>query len=131
VAGQQGDVGDGHVDILVEGVVGQVALVQDAAAGQGEAIPGEVSTGGLEVPAGVDHEGAGDAAAALDEGGAGGGQHPGDVDPAADIVVRVLVHHRGGADGHRRPGVDRDGHPVVDLHRGVGGHGQRGARLHF
>ena len=53
VASQQRDVGDGHGDRLVERVAGQVALVQNAAAGQGETVPGEVGAGGERWPAGL------------------------------------------------------------------------------
>ena len=40
----------GTDDRLVERVAGQVALVQDAAAGQGETVPGEVGAGGDRWP---------------------------------------------------------------------------------
>ena len=53
VAGQERDVGDGHVDGQVEGVAGQVAVGQYASAGQGEPVPGEVAAGG-EVASGID-----------------------------------------------------------------------------
>ncbi len=52
VAGQQRDVGDGHGDGQVEGVAGQVALVQQTAASEGETVPGEVGAGGDQVAGG-------------------------------------------------------------------------------
>ncbi len=115
VAGQQRDVGDGHGDGQVEGVAGQVALFSRLPPARVRPSQEKLVPVATRWPAGLTRIEPVTPPPPLTKAVPVAVSAAGDRDPSGDAVVGVLVHHRGGADGHRRPGVDRDRHSVVDL----------------